>query len=156
MADNHYKIDDEPYIIKHYTLLLIDDDDHSKKFLSEKNLYYICNNFDDVYDVDGYDYSNYDVDSYDYFDDYYGDYDYFDDDYDDDYNYYYCEHDDDDYDNDYFYYDDDYDKLAYYKKPLNYFEHLISIKNNVVNSSNNDDYNQNITLIINNCRIYIS
>ena len=109
-------------------------------FLSEKNLYYICNDFDNDYDVDGYD----------YFDNNYGDYDYYYcDDYDDDYDYYY--HDDDDY-----YYDNDYDKLMYYKKPLNYFERLVSVKNNIVNSSNNDDYNQAITLIINNCRIYIS
>ena len=42
------------------------------------------------------------------------------------------------------------------KKPLNYFERLVSVKNNIVNSSNNDDYNQTITLIINNRRIYIS
>ena len=69
-------------------------------FLSEKNSYYICNNFD-------------------------------------------------------YYYDDGYNELVYYKKPLNYFERLVSFKNNVVNSSNNDDYNQSITLIISNRRIYI-
>ena len=138
-TDNYYEID-KPYILKYCTISLIDKDDHSKMFLSEKNLYYICNDFDNDYDVDGYD----------YFDNNYGDYDYYYcDDYDDDYDYYY--HDDDDY-----YYDNDYDKLMYYKKPLNYFERLVSVKNNIVNSSNNDDYNQAITLIINNCRIYIS
>ena len=42
------------------------------------------------------------------------------------------------------------------KKPLNYFERLVSVKNNIVNSSNNNGYNQTITLIINNCRICIS
>ena len=31
-------------------------------FLSEKNSYYICNNFDDTYDIDGNNYFNYDVD----------------------------------------------------------------------------------------------
>ena len=79
-----------PGIIKHCTILLIDDDDHSKIFISEKNSYYICNNFDDDYDVDGYDYFNDDVDGYDYFNDDYGDYDYdYCDDYDYDYGYYY-------------------------------------------------------------------
>ena len=65
-TDNYYKIN-ESNIIKHYTILLIDKDDHSKMFLSEKNLYYICNNFGDAYDVDGYD----------YFDDDYGNYYYY-------------------------------------------------------------------------------
>ena len=62
-TDNYYKIN-ESNIIKHYTILLIDKDDHSKMFLSEKDLYYICKNFGDAYDVDGYD----------YFDDDYGNY----------------------------------------------------------------------------------
>ena len=121
-------------------------------------MYYICNNFDDDYDVDGYDYFDDNVDSYDYFDDDYGDYDYYYcDDYNDDYDYYYCKHDDDDYDNDYYYYDDDDDyKLVYYKMPLNYFERLVSVKNNIVNGTSNDDYSPNITLIINNCKIDIS
>ena len=97
ITDNYYEIN-EADIIKHCTILLIDEDDHSKMFLSEKNLYCICNNFDNDYDVDGYD----------YFDDDYGDYDYYSDDY-GDYDYYY--YNDDDNDNDYYYYDDDgYDK----------------------------------------------
>ena len=149
-TDNYYKIDDttdkyykidEHYIKKDCTILLIDENDHSKMFLSEKNLYYICNDFDNDYDVDGYD----------YFDDDYGDYDYYYcDDYDDDYDYYYDDNDDD------YYYDNDYDELVYYKKPLNYFERLVSVKNNILNSSNGDDYSQIITLIINSRRIYIS
>ena len=150
-TDNYYKIDDttdkyykidEHYIKKDCTILLIDENDHSKMFLSEKNLYYIYNEFDNDYDVDGYD----------YFDDDYGDYDYYYcDDYDDDYDYYYDDDNDDDY-----YYDNDYDELVYYKKPLNYFERLVSVKNNILNSSNGDDYSQIITLIINSRRIYIS
>ena len=144
-TDNYYKIN-EPDIIKHCTFLLIDEDDRSKMFLSEKNSYCICNNFDDNYDVDGYG----------YFDDDYGDYYYFDYDYDDDDHY--CDVDDDDV---YYYkydisYNDGYDELVYYKKPLNYFERLVSVKNNIVTATSNEDYNQNITLIVNSRKIYIS
>ena len=39
ITDNYYKIN-KPSIIKHCTILLIDDYDHSKIFTSEKNLYY--------------------------------------------------------------------------------------------------------------------
>ena len=151
-TDNYYKIDDttdnnyfyeidEPYIIKHCTILLIDKDAHTKMFFPEKKSYYICNDFHNDYDVDGYDYFGDACGDYDYY--YCGDYD-------DNYGYYNC----DDYY--YYYYDNDYDGLVYYKMPLNYFERLVSVKNNIVNSSNNNGYNQTITLIINNCRIYIS
>ena len=53
ISDNYYKIDDKPHNIKHCTLLLINDDNHSKIFIPEKNLYNtIC--------IDGkyYDYDN--------------------------------------------------------------------------------------------------
>ena len=193
---------------RYCTLLLIDENNHSRIFISEENRYYIrrdnksihaqiLNEFKDIrksyginvnyykiddttdnyykidnttdnyYEINGFyiikhctillidkdDHrilikDDYDVDGYDYFDDNYGDYDYYYcDDCDDDYDYYYY---------DYYYYDNDYDELVYYKKPLNYFERLISVKNNIANSSNNDDYNQTITLIINSRRIYIS
>ena len=52
ISDNYYKIDDttdnyyknDKFSIKKYcTILLIDDDNHSKIFISEKNLYYTSN-----------------------------------------------------------------------------------------------------------------
>ena len=98
--------------------------------------------------------------NYELFDEDYEDYDYYDDDYDDDY---YKEvnddYDDDDYykevnDNDYYYYDDFYDKL-YYRKLFNHFERLVSVKNNIVNSTDNDNYNHEITLLGSNHRICI-
>ena len=93
-TDNYYKIN-EPSIIKHCTILLIDDYNHSKTFISEKNLCYTsCANDDD----DDDDFVN---------DDVFVDYEYFD---------------DDDSDDDY--YDDfivNYDELVYYKKSLNCF-----------------------------------
>ena len=70
ITDNYYKID-KPSIIRNCTILLI-----------------IRNNFDDSYNVDGYDYFNNDVDGYHYFDEDYGEYDYYDDDYDYDDDYY--------------------------------------------------------------------
>ena len=129
ITDNYYEIN-EPDIIKHCTILLIDEDDHWNIFLSKKNSYYICNSFDDTYDVHGCDYFNHDVDGYDYFDDDYSDHYYGDDDYNDDYDYYYCDvdyYDDDVYDYDDGY-DDGYDELVYHKKPLNYFERLCMMK----------------------------
>ena len=42
----------------------------------------------------------------------------------------------------------------YYKKPLNYFERLVSVKN-IVNWIDNDDYNHEITLLVNNHEIRI-
>ena len=87
--------------------------------------------------------NNYAVDGYDYFDDDYGDYYYFDDGYDYDYDYYDIDYYDDgvyDYGDGY---DGGYDELVYYKKPLNYFEHLLLVKNNIENATSNDDYCQN-------------
>ena len=82
ITDNYYKIDN-PCIIKYSTILSIDDDNHSKIFISEKNMYYI-------------------------------------------------RHVDDD--------DDDDDKLVYYKIS-NDFDHMVSVRNNIVNLINNDSYN---------------
>ena len=62
ITDNYYKIN-KHNIIKPCTILLIDEDDHSKIFISEKNLYFTskdCNHF-------GVDIDNYE--NYDYFDD---------------------------------------------------------------------------------------
>ena len=118
-------------------------------------MYYVCYNLDN-----GYIYFNNEVNGYSFLDDNYSHYDYYYyycNDYDDDYNYYYRNFDDDNNYSDYSnFVDDDYNKLVYFKKPLNYFERLVLVKNNIVNSSNNnDDYNQSITLIINNCKTYI-
>ena len=61
-----------------------------------------------------------------------------------------------DYDDDY---DDDfivnYDELVYHKKPLNCFERLVSVKNNIVNLINNDNHNHNITLLVDDVNIFI-
>ena len=129
--NNYYKID-KSRIIKNWTILLIDDDDRSRIFISEKNLYYTSNDCD-YFGVDANDYKLFD-ENYELFDEDYEDYDY------------------DDDDNDYY---DFYDKL-YYRKPFNHFERLVSVKNNIENATSNDDYSQNITLIVNNRRIYIS
>ena len=89
-TDNCYKIN-EPSIIKHCTILLIDDYNHSKIFISEKKLYYISRadvNDDDFVNDDNF-VNDYDI--YDYDDDYYDDFIV------------------------------NYDELVYYKKPLNCF-----------------------------------
>ena len=96
-------------------------------------MYYTSNDCD-YFGVDANDYKLFD-ENYELFDEDYEDYDY-----------------DDDDDNDYY---DFYDKL-YYRKPFNHFERLVSVKNNIENATSNDDYSQNITLIVNNRRIYIS
>ena len=98
ITDNYYKID-RSCIIRHCTILLVDDDNHSKIFISEKNLYYSSYVGGDYCDDDN-----------DYDDNYYYDYD----DYDD-------------------------DELLYYNKPLNDFERLVSVKNNIVNLIINDN-----------------
>ena len=162
---------------RYCTLLLIDDYNHSKIFISKKNKYNIrddnksihvkiLNRFKDIrksyeinvnvkditdnyYKIDksciirhnnisekniyyiSYDYDDYYDDYYDYYDDYY---DYYDDYYD--------------------YYDDD-DELVYYNKPLNDFERLVSVKNNIVNLINNDNYRHNITLLVDDFKILI-
>ena len=104
----------------------------------KKNLYYTSNDWNYYYDDD------YILNVYEFSDEDYGEYDY-DNDYDDDYV--------DDY-----YYDDDcynfYDYLCY-KRPLNYFKHLVSHKNNIVNWIDNNDYNHEITLLVSNHRICI-
>ena len=144
MTDNYYRID-EPHIIKNCTILLIDDDDHSKVFFFGKKLYYTsndCNNFG--VDVDDYIFSD-----YEFFDEDYGDYDYYDDNnYDDDGSDY-------DDDSDDFYYDYDFYKVVYYKKSFNYFERLVSVKNNIVNLPSNNGYNQDTVLYATNFRISI-
>ena len=128
ITDNYYKIDG-PCTIKHCTILLIDDDYHSKIFISEENLYYISCVGDKYYDYDD-NYNN---------DDYYDDYDDFDD--------------DDDYHDDFIV---DYDeKLVYYSKPLNDFKRLVSVENNIVNLINNDNYRHNITLLADGFNIFI-
>ena len=108
---------------------IIDDDNHSKIFISEKNLYCI----------------RYNVNKHYYYNDYDNDYD------------------DYDFDDDYFNYHNDfiinyYDILLYYNnnnKPLNDFERLVSVKNNTVNSINNDNHKRNITLLVDNFRVFI-
>ena len=146
--NNYYKVD-KSRIIKNCTILLIYDDDCSRIFISEKSLYY-TNNDCDYFGVDVNDYELFDK-NYEFFDEDYEDYDHYDDDdYDDDY-YYKEVNDDYDYDDDYY---DFYDKL-YYRKPFNHFERLLSDKNNIVNSIDNDNYNNDITLLVNNHRILI-
>ena len=74
ITDNYHKIDKEPRNIKHCTILLIDDDNHSKIFISEKKLCYISF-AGNKYDYDDYihDYDNFyyddenDDDDYDYY-----------------------------------------------------------------------------------------
>ena len=142
--NNYYKID-KSRIIKNCTILLIDDDNRSKIFISEKKLYYTSNDCD-YFGVDVDDYELYD-ENYKFFDEDYEDYDYYDDDYDDDcYKEVNDDYDDDDY--------DFYDKL-YYEKLLNYFERLVSVKNNIENVTSNDDYTQNITLVVTSHKILI-
>ena len=135
ITDDYYKTD-EPHIIRHCTILLIDDD--NLKFLiiliiSEKNLYYIsCDGYKN------YDYDD-DNDNYDNFDDEYDDYD----DYDDD--------DDDDFIIDYD------EEVAYYNKPLKDFKRLVYVENNsIVNLINNNNYRNNIKLLVDDFYIFIS
>ena len=59
ITDNYCKID-EPHIVRHCTILLIDDDNHSKIFISKNNLYYISCVGDQCYDYDDDDYDDYD------------------------------------------------------------------------------------------------
>ena len=91
--NNYYKVD-KSCIIKNCAILLKDDDDRSKTFVSEWNLYYTSND-SDYFGVDVDDYKLFD-ENYEFFDEDYEDYDYYDDDYDDDY--YKEVNDDDDYD----------------------------------------------------------
>ena len=135
--DDYYKFDDHP-IIRHCTILLIDDNNHSKIFISEKKLYYISCVGDKYYDYD-----DFDGDDHDDFDDDDYDIDEFDDDDDDDYH--------DDFIVNY------YDELLYYNKPLNDFKRLVfDENNNIVNLINNTNYRHNITLLVDDFNILIS
>ena len=52
--------------------------------------------------------------------------------------------------------DDDYDDKLYYKKPLNDFECLVSVKNNIVKLINNDNnHKHKITLLVDNINIFV-
>ena len=51
--------------------------------------------------------------------------------------------------------DDDCDELMYYNKVLNDFEHFVSDRNNIVNSINNDKRKHNITLLVDDYKIFI-
>ena len=93
ITDNYYI--DKPGIKKYCTILLTDNDDHSKIFISEKNKYYI-------------------------------------------------EHDDDD------------DNESVYLKILNDFNHIEeSDRSDIVNLINNDNHKHNITLLVDDYRIFI-
>ena len=116
ITDNYYKTN-KSCIIRHCTVLSIDDNNHSRIFISEKTIYYTS-----------YDYNDY--------------HDYYDDDYDDD-------HYDDHYD------DDDDAELVSYNKPLNDFERLVSVKNNIVNLVNNDNYRHKIASLVNDFEMLI-
>ena len=135
-SDNYYNVmdtSDNYFAIKSCTILLIDDNDHSKIFISKKNSYF--NNRDREYlDTDD---SDYEVNKYEFFEEDYNDYDdcYYDEVYDD------IDQDDDDY--------------LYYKRPFNDFESLISIKNNIVNQIDNNNHNNKINLPISHDRICI-
>ena len=144
------------------TLLLIDDDNHSKIFISEKNKYHIkygenrlmylniLNSFKDIR-------KSYEINVIDLTD-----------------NYYKIEIPDikkyctillidDTYtgkilisekNNYYTKYDDDDDESVYYKI-LDYFNRFVSVKNNIVNLINNDKRKHDITLLIDDIRIFI-
>ena len=72
ITDNYYKINKPS--IKHCTILLINDYNHSKIFISEKNLYYFSRADDDGNNfVNDDDFVN-DYDIYDYDDDYHDDF----------------------------------------------------------------------------------
>ena len=109
----------------------------ARYLLVKKKLYHISNDCNEF----GVDVDDYIFNDHKFFHEDYGDYDYFDND--NDYDYYYDDHfDDDDDDDD----DDDFDDYYFYnefycKKPFTYFERLVSVKNNIVNWIDNDDYN---------------
>ena len=151
---------------KYCTLLLIDDDDnHSKIFISEKNEYYteygdnrsiyinILNSFKDLR-------KSYEINVIDLTDNYYkidisnikkyctilliddihtGRIFIF------EKNMYYIRYNDD---------DDDCDKSVYYKI-LNDFDCFVTVKNNIVNLINNDKLKHNITLLVDDVRMFI-
>ena len=52
--------------------------------------------------------------------------------------------------------DDDNDDKLYYKKPLNDFERLVSVKNDIVNLINSDNnHKHKITLLVHNINIFV-
>ena len=161
---------------RYCTLLLINDDNHSKIFNSEKDKYYnrgdnksihvsILNEFKDIrnsYEINVKDISgNYynivkpNIKKYCtilLIDDIHTGRIYI-----SEKNMYYIGYigdigdlDDDDNDN-----DDRYELVVYYKKFLNNFEPLVSVRNNTVNLVNNDECKYNISLLVDDFRIFI-
>ena len=147
-TDNYYKTD-KLCINKDCTILLINNYDHSKMFISIKFLYYTskdCKYYGVDYEFNDYENYGYDYDNYDY-------------DYDDGY---YCVYNDNDFCDDNYCDNDYYDDYLYYKKPFNKFERLVFDKNNIVNLTNNDDNDtkpllsaKKIALLIDNINIFI-
>ena len=166
MDENKFRFLKNKRFFEDCTFLLIDDDNHSKIFISEKNGYYIesdddksiqtkiLNKFKDIR-------KSYNINVIGITDNYYK--------YDkpnikkyctllliDDYdhskifisgkNMYYIKYNDDD--------DDNCDKSVYYEI-LNDFERLVSVKNNIVNLIDNDKFKHNITLLVDNIRMFI-
>ena len=146
------------------TLLLIDDDNHSKIFISEKNKYYIeygdnrsayrniLNSFKDIrksYESNVIDLADnyYKIDISDIkkhctillIDDIYTGRIFI-----SEKNIYYIR-----YDN-----DDDYDKSVYFEI-LNDFDRFVSVKNSFVNLINNDKLKHDITLLVDDIRMFI-
>ena len=122
IINKYYNIDYEPNNMKYCKILLIDDDDHSKIFISKKKLYNVG--------VKHYVYDN--------CDDYY-------------YKLFYIPL-------------NDFERLVLVKnniinlienKPSNYFERLVLAKNNIVNLIKSDNYRHNITLLLDNINIFI-
>ena len=147
----------------YFTILLIDDDNHSKIFISKKNKYHIkygenrlmylniLNSFKDIR-------KSYEINVIDLTDKYYKieipDIKKYctilliDDIYTgkiliSEKNNYYTKYDDDD------------DNESVYYKILNYFNRFVSVKNNIVNLINNDKRKHDITLLIDDIRIFI-
>ena len=161
---------------RYCTLLLIDDDNHSKTLISEKGKYYIrgdnksihvnilneCKDIRNSYEINVKDISDnycnivkpnikkyctilliddihtgriYIPEKNMYYIGYVGDI---------------GDLDDDDNDNDGLY-----ELVVYYNKFLNNFEPLVSVTNNIVNLINNDECKYNITLLVDDFRIFI-
>ena len=159
MDENKFKF------FNYCTFLLIDDDNHSKIFISKKNKYYIeygdnrslhvkiSNKFKDIrksYEINVIDITDnyYNIDKPNIIkcctilliDDIYTGRIYI-----SEKNMYYIRYVD----------DDDCDELVYYNKVLNDFEHFVSDRNNIVNSINNDKRKHNITLLVDDYKIFI-
>ena len=151
------------------TLLLVDDDNHSKIFISDENKYCtkysdnksthvkILNEFKDIR-------KSYEIDVIDLTDNYYKidisdikkyctilliDDDNYNKIFISEKNIYCIRYNDDDVGD-----DDDCDKSVYYKI-LNDFERFVSVKNNIVNLINNNKHNHKITLLVDDIRMFI-